>query len=242
MNIAIVEDDAADREYLLDCLAIHADDTKVAMSISSFENATVFLESGSPGRYDLIFLDIYMGNVTGMELAQKLRDAHVSSQIVFVTTSVSHAVTSYEVAATYYLLKPYDYEQFFKMMQTVYSRRKVDEPTIGVKVGHDLETLPLSAIRYVDYADHYVQIHTNTKLMRSYMPFAELEEQLRSFPQFLTCYRNVIVNMDRIEKLEGDHFELEQGESIPISRNRVREMREAYTGYIFFRMKRGGMQ
>ncbi|MEG1746980.1 MAG: LytTR family DNA-binding domain-containing protein [Oscillospiraceae bacterium] len=240
MNIAIVEDDAADREYLLDCLAIHADDAKVPMSISSFENAAVFLGDGSPGRYDLIFLDIYMGDVTGMELAQKLRDAHVGSQIVFVTSSVTHAVTSYEVSATYYLLKPYGYDQFSKMMQTVYSRVKTQEPTIGVKVGHDLETLPLSAIRYVDYADHYVQIHTTTKELRSYMPFAELEEQLRSFPQFLTCYRNMSVNMDKIEKLEGDHFELEQGESIPISRNRVREMREAYTSYIFSRMKRGG--
>ncbi|MEG2176713.1 MAG: LytTR family DNA-binding domain-containing protein [Oscillibacter sp.] len=238
MNIAIVEDDPGDREYLLDCLAIHADDAKTPVSISSFENADAFLGDGSPGRYDLIFLDIYMGNVTGMELAQKLRDIHVSSQIVFVTTSVSHAVTSYEVAATYYLLKPYDYDQFSKMMSAVYSRVSPEEPTIGVKVGHDLETVPLSAIRFVDYADHYVLVHTSTKVLRSYIPFQEIEELLGAYPQFLTCYRNVIVNMEKIEKMEGDHFELEQGESIPISRNRVREMREAYTGYIFSRMKR----
>lgn len=240
MNIAIVEDDAGDREYLLDCLAIYTDDMKTAVTVATFENAAAFLGDGTPGRYDLIFLDIYMGAVTGMDLAQKLRKSHVNSQFVFTTTSVAHAVTSYEVAATYYLLKPYDYGQFANMMAAVEERVRIDEPSIALKVGHDMETVPLASIRYVDYADHYVLLHTATRVIRSYGNFQEMETRLLDYPQFLTCYRNMMINMDKVEKLEGDHFELEQGESIPITRNRVREMREAYTDYIFARLKRGG--
>ncbi|MEG1988536.1 MAG: LytTR family DNA-binding domain-containing protein, partial [Oscillibacter sp.] len=240
LNIAIVEDDAGDREYLLDCIAVYTDDMKTAVSVSTFESADTFLGDGTPGRYDLIFLDIYMVGVTGMDLAQRLRRDHVNSQFVFTTTSATHAVESYEVAATYYLLKPYDYGQFAKMMEAVDGKVRWDTPGIAVKVGHDMETVPLAAIRYVDYADHYVRLHTATRVIRSYGSFQETETRLDSYPQFLTCYRNMMINMDRVDKLEGDHFELEQGESIPITRNRLREMREAYTTYIFARMKRGG--
>ncbi|MEG1858505.1 MAG: LytTR family DNA-binding domain-containing protein, partial [Pseudoflavonifractor sp.] len=192
MNIAIVEDEVSDREHLLDCLAIYADDTNAPLSIATFNHADAFLGDGAPARYDLIFLDIYLGDATGMEVAQKLRDAHVQSQIVFVTTSAAHAVTSYEVSATYYLLKPYDFAQFARMMQAVENRAVKDEPAISVKVGRDLEQIPVSTILFVDYAEHYVQIHTTTRVVRSYMSFKEAEERLRHYPQFLNCYRNMI--------------------------------------------------
>ncbi|MEG2455318.1 MAG: LytTR family DNA-binding domain-containing protein [Oscillospiraceae bacterium] len=238
MNIAIVEDEASDREFLLDCLALFSDDTKNALSISTFDCADAFLNTGTPARYDVIFLDIYLGDATGMEVARKLRDAGLQSQLVFVTTSSAHAVASYEVAATYYLLKPYSYEQFTQMMEAVMNRNNVDETSIAVKVNRGVEKVPLSSILYVDYADHSVFIHTTTRNMRTYVPFQEVEEQLRSYPQFLACYRNVLINMDKVDKLEGDHFLLQKGYSVPITRNCVREMRETYTAYLFARMRK----
>lgn len=239
MNIAIVEDEATDREHLLDCLAMYTDDTQTSISVSTFNNADAFLSDGNPKRYELIFLDIYMGDTTGMELAEKLRQRNINSQIVFVTTSSAFAVASYGVEATYYLLKPYEYKKFISMMQVVMKRIEVPEETISVKIGHGVETIPIATIRYVDYADHYVRIHTSARSIRSHMQFPEIEESLLMNPQFLMCYRNVIINMDKVEKLEGDHFVLEQGIDIPITRNCVRKMRDAYTTYIFSRIKRG---
>ncbi|MEG0765202.1 MAG: LytTR family DNA-binding domain-containing protein [Pseudoflavonifractor sp.] len=239
MNIAIVEDEVSDREHLLDCLAIYADDNKAPLTISTFETADAFLADGTITRYDLIFLDIYMGETTGMELAQRLRAEHVRSQLVFTTTSSAHAVTSYEVGATYYLLKPYDFDQFLRMMQAVMARTEKDEPSVGVKVGRSVEQIPLSSILFVDYSDHFVQVHTPTRIIRSGVAFKDAEERVANYPQFLTCYRNVMINMDKVEKLEGDHFLLQHGHSIPITRGCVREMREAYSAYIFSRMKRG---
>lgn len=107
MKIAIVDDIKGEAERLSGLVArylsthgLFCDQTDL------FASGEAFLEHFEPGRYDIIFLDIYMSGMTGMETARRIREQDTNCSLLFVTTSPDFAIDSYDVNATYYLLKP----------------------------------------------------------------------------------------------------------------------------------------
>lgn len=107
MKIAIVDDIKGEAERLSGLVArylsthgLFCDQTDL------FASGEAFLEHFEPARYDIIFLDIYMSGMTGMETARRIREQDTNCSLLFVTTSPDFAIDSYDVNATYYLLKP----------------------------------------------------------------------------------------------------------------------------------------
>lgn len=82
-----------------------------------------FFKKYSPGVYDLVIMDIYMDTMTGMDAARKLREADDPAALIFITSSDSYAVESYDVRASYYLLKPFDPEKLQKILSSLQIRQ-----------------------------------------------------------------------------------------------------------------------
>ena len=102
-----------------------------------------------------------------------------------------------------------------------------------MKEGYLMTRILVTDIMYVDYHNHYIQIHTSTCQIRSYMSFGEFAPMLDPYPQFLWCYRNCMVNMDYIESFDSSDFILNTGERLPIAKARKQEITQAYANYIF---------
>lgn len=244
VKIAVIDDEQMDREFMLDSLARYGRERHVLLETEAFESGEAFLQKfeqdGPPGPsgYSIIFLDIYLTGMSGMETARRIRGRDSECLLVFCTASDSHAVDSYRVRAFDYLVKPYGYEQLSEVMQlcdkTLLSRAHY----IEIRQSRVLVRVPLVDILYVDYYKHYVQVHTKQNLYRSYMPFADIAQSLLPYHQFLCCYRNLMINLDEVASMEDKEFVMKNGERIPMARNRRTLLRQRYADYVLEKLER----
>lgn len=104
MNIAIIDDISTDAEALKNIAVSYFEKKQIRAEICHFFSAEEFFEDYQPGKFQILFLDIYMDGMTGMEAARRIRRQSDNCILVFVTTSSDFAVESYDVGASYYLL------------------------------------------------------------------------------------------------------------------------------------------
>lgn len=240
LKIAIVDDSSKDRAILLESICRYAKAKAILVHVTEYASGEALLESAQLTSIDAVFLDIYMNGQSGMEVAQRLRNMGLSCRIIFVTTSPEFGVQSYRVGAFYYVLKPYDYDDIACVMDKLEFSAQKSSRYIKVKEGRDWLKILLADILYADYSNHYVQIHTESRIVRTYMKFSEFEKILADCGEFLSCYRCIIVNMDRIKKVDDLFFLLCNGEYIPINRKRVKEIKACYVEYVFDVLERSG--
>lgn len=108
------------------------EDRQIMVQIQSFSSPAAFWKAYTPGKYDLIFLDIYMDQDNGMDVAVRIREAGDSCSLIFVTSSDAFAVASYDVQAAYYLLKPLDTAKLMKVLDTIQIKNAQDVRYIEV--------------------------------------------------------------------------------------------------------------
>ncbi len=240
MRIAVVEDNMENRAQLLQDLHQYLEKTAIRATIDTFEKGRDFLETMRMKTFDMVFLDVFLEpEVSGMDVAYRIREKDQDCKIVFTTVSESFAVESYQVRAFDYLVKPYQYERLQWTMERFAKESQIVTRYIQIKTGRIYRKVLLSDIIYADYDNHYIQIHTAKEMLRSYMPFGELAEMLQEYPQFLYCYRNCIINMDEVTVYENGDFVMSNQERIPVYRKLRTAMKQAYADYIFAKMNRG---
>lgn len=232
MKIAVLDDFAICRDDVHKCLhryfqENYAGETPV---IDDFECGEDFLASFTPASYDMIFIDQYMTGITGMDTARKIREKDRLTALVFVTVSRDHAIESYEVRASGYLVKPYEYSDFEKMMALA----EIEKIRAGRFIRVAQENILLREILWCDRDAHYVQIHTDRSgLLRFRLPSGELTRMLAPYPQFLTCYKGCVINMDRVDYMDNLDFVMDTGERIPFPKRNRTKIEMTYHTYLF---------
>lgn len=233
MNVAIVDDSIMDRQYLQKNIEHFCRQHKVHIQIKSFDSGKDFYHILAAQTFDLVFLDIYLDNTNGMQIAEGIRQKDDKCQIIFTTSSQEHAVKAFRLRALDYLVKPYTYDQLEDAMLRWQKAMKRFTHYIELKEGRHYTRVLTSDIVYTDYYNHYIQVHTTHSIIRSYMSFADFAPLLDKYPQFLWCYRNCMVNMDYIKSMDDKDFTLTTDERIPIARARKSEIQQAYANYLF---------
>ena len=233
MRLAIVDDNAADRERLCALLLRWADESAVPLAPppAEFSDGETFLSGFVPGRFDIVFLDIYMDNLDGMETARQLRAQDPRCRLVFTTTSTEFAVDSYEVDAAYYLVKPFSYGRLCQAME----RCGISLLELGQAVilpGG--ERLPLHPIVYTEYQNRHVVVHNMDGTTREVaMSQGDFSALLLTYPYFCDCFKGILVNFEAVDKLLTDRFVLKEGSTVPISRLKYRQVREQFLRFTY---------
>lgn len=167
---------------------------------------------------DLIFLDIHMPDLSGIELAQILpRDM----KVIFTTAYSKYAVKGFEVAAIDYLLKPISFKRFLNACTRVQNRlgEKTDvkeiEKYLFVKDGYDFVRIDLSKLLYVQSDNNYVTFRENSKQVVARMTLTDTFEKLPE-DKFVRVHKSFVVAINKIEKVER-HQLIIQNKRIPIS-------------------------
>lgn len=239
MNIAIIEDSGQKLSLLERCLQSYLSSRQVYRVIDTYTSGEAFLENWPSKSYDLVFLDILMEGISGIEVARKIRETDSECLLIFISSSKEYALQGFEVRAFDYLLKPLSEERFQKTMDLCQNELAKHIRYIEVKESRTLVKIPLNEIIYTDYYNHYIQIHTAARLIRSYQQFDVFSPLLLCYPQFLCCYRNCIVNMDHVDSVDKHDFVMENGERVPITRGNRNSIYQQYADYQFLKINGG---
>ena len=131
MNIAIVDDSESDRQLLQELLIRYFDISGISITIYPFQSGELFLAGLSHHSFDLVFLDIFMDEITGMDAAHKLLEAGCDCTIIFLTSSREYALEGYEVGAFRYLLKPLTYDKLEDTLNPFLRKFRGEASTYG---------------------------------------------------------------------------------------------------------------
>ncbi|MEF9939500.1 MAG: LytTR family DNA-binding domain-containing protein [Clostridium sp.] len=236
MNIAILEDSKSELEQLTRYIQIYFSEHRIFRTVDIYSDGESFLANWKNKSYDLIFLDIMMGKITGIDVARQIRKTNTDCVIIFVSVSTEFALQGFEVRAFDYLVKPISQERFEHTMDLCHDELIKHVRCIEVKESRTIIKLPLQDIIYTDYYNHYIQIHTANRMIRSYQQFDTFAPLLLFYPQFLCCYRNCIVNMDYIANVDKNDFIMTTGERVPIIRANRHTIYQEYANYQFLKL------
>ncbi len=234
MRIALVDDEPvllqSIKTLFRQCLQETATEINRMDCFDSFDS---FLQAWSAGSYDIILLDIFMGDRNGVDLARHIRQTDPDVVLAFCTSSNEYASESYEVGAGYYLQKPVTREKLLAMLRRL-DLRKIQRNRV-IQLPDGFKCL-LRQILYTEYSNHTVTFHLQNGQPHSvYMNHAQAVELL-PYRQFYGINKGCIVNFAMVKKLSGSEFLMENGEVLPISRRRFKEVSESYTRYRFEQM------
>lgn len=215
MNISciIVEDEplALERtkEYALRLPFLHL--------LASFDNALDALTFLRTNKVDLIFLDINLGEVSGIQL---LETSAITSQVILTTAYQEHALKGFDLKVADYLLKPFTFERFVQAVDRVRDgppQRETLTPNshIFVKVEHRLERVTLREIIFIEGMRDYRKIHAADRRLLTPQTFAEFERQV---PPHIVCrvHKSYMVALNKIDSVEKGHIRIKD-RIIPIS-------------------------
>lgn len=192
LRIAITDDLNSEREKLSS--AIIAPFSKVGLNVGNIDEYTSgeeLLRQFSAGRYDLIFLDIYMGGMSGVETAKRIRTLDKNVMLVFVTTSNEFASESYAVKANFYLLKPVRAESIKQLAETVAQQLKNTGCAAALPDG---TVIPLSSLVYTSCSGHYVNVFlVGNEPLKIRTTHKIMEESLSKYEGVISCNKGVLV-------------------------------------------------
>jgi len=233
MRIAIVDDIASEREELRSRLLPQLARLSLNAEIFEYERGEDFLDAAESEPFSMVFLDIYMDGISGVETARRLRAADADCILIFTTTSTDHALEGFQVRALQYLVKPYEDRELEELFNEVSDRLPDSEPFLDFHSTEGTARLRLSEILYAEHFQHQIYIHSpggrTTIVRQTFREFAASLDDNR----FFLCSRGVIVNLEHAEDFDGKNFILADGAKIPVSRSLVKEARLAFSDFLF---------
>lgn len=229
MRIAVCEDNQLQRDIIVHLLNRCSAERSLPVELVSYEygmNLLYDVEEGA--HFDIAFLDIYLLDTMGNELAHRLRSLGYRGKIVFLTASPDFAVEGYDVAASGYLLKPISYERLKTMVDRI--TEHVDLNTYQVQRRATVTRIAHRDILYIESSNSKCMIHTvSGGVHTAYKTLNTIEQELND-PCFLRCHQSYLVNMDHVRQI-GKEILLSNGEMIPIRQRGVKPVRQAYMAY-----------
>ena len=183
---------------------------EITRQFTSALKALEFLRSES---VDLIFLDINMPDISGIEFLKSLT---TKPEIIMTTAYSEFAVESYELNVTDYLLKPFEFERFLTAVNKVKTVAANDaEPYIFIKSGYEHIRVELQHLKYIKAEGNYVAFYSDKEKILTRMKFADAEILLPSHT-FIKVHRSFVINKNYVIKVEKHQVHIEN-ETIPLS-------------------------
>lgn len=238
MRIAVVDDFQKDRDMLALWVEGYIKEKRVDWELFCYPGGEEFLKDFSSGKFQVVFMDIYMNGMNGMETAKQIRMRDQECRIIFSTSSDQYAVMGYSVQAFDYLVKPYKKERLWELMERLMEQFSRHDRYIEVKEERIVKRVWVDTILMAELVGHYVWIYTSDQTIKTRMKIKELAELLDD-GRFLECYRNILINMDFVEKLGADEFLLRGGKKAPIQESRMKTVRQIFSDYMFEKARKG---
>lgn len=237
MRIAVIDDIPQDRKAAITLAKEYFIQRKeyenMQIFFDEYDSGEAFLKSYIKGVYDILFLDIYMKSLSGIDIARKISLGDENCHIIFFTSSDEHYPESYEVHAKGYITKPLK-ESTFSFCNTMdYVMKQLSSQFSGVTLFlNGVEAFcAFRDILYFEMNNSKLYFHLFEKSFEVSGKYSNYSQELLKDNRFLECYRNLIVNMDYIQSCDENNFQLKNNEKIPFSRRKKQMVLNQYMKY-----------
>ncbi len=185
------------------------------------------------GPIDILFLDIQMKNMDGMETARKLRADRFRGSLIFITVLKEMVFQSFEVQAYDYLVKPVDKKQFEKTMDRLYtSMCSASGDSLLVQKGYEGRIIPKDEIVFCEIIERKIYLNlASCEVVDYYERIENLETKLDEY--FFRCHRSYLINLKHLKGYKNGTAYMDNGKEIPVSRLRSKE----FSGVVLQYMK-----
>ena len=237
MRIAVCDDDRTIREELFRLIQKQVSEADI-MEYQSGEELI-----NARGNFDIYFLDIEMGEVSGMDIARRIREQEENGRqrsiIIFVTGYREYMEAAFDVNAFHYLIKPIDTEKFSEVFRRAWKEAAVfyeqEKKYIIVKSSGTQQKILLKNIYYIESGNKKVIFHTTDGTLEVYGKMEELEKGLGN--TFYRCHRCYLVNMEKISAYSADNIQVINGDNLLLARKKYSDFIKTYMRYV----KNGGI-
>lgn len=201
-NCIIVDDEPASRELLRRYIS----ETERLNLLGECKHAMEANEFLKKERIDLMFLDINMPRISGIQF---LRTLSTPPKVIFTTAYPQYAVEGFELDAVDYLLKPFSFERFLKALNkytsTLETHINPEDRTILLKSNKKLYRISISDIVYLEATGDYVKVFYGTQMIMVHSTFSDLLEQVAS-PKLVRIHRSFALAIDKFDHIDGNQI------------------------------------
>lgn len=202
--------------------------------IRQFQSGTELLETNE--QFDIIFLDILMKGLNGMDTAKRIRERACSKLLVFISSSPDYVWESYEVEAFWYLVKPVSEKKLEQVLRRAVAKAEEGpQEYLIIQKERRPRKLFLKDICYFEIRGRVIELHGTEGVLPYYGQLGDLEKQL-SGKGFFRCHKSIVVNLAYVDTYSHQEVVLENGERLPIARRRY----ESFCQTLLEDMKRRG--
>ncbi|GFH92090.1 MAG: response regulator transcription factor [Lachnospiraceae bacterium] len=229
--IAICDDEKHMSAHIRSCVSDFFRKKNRETSLRMFSSGEELLSYN--GQIDILFLDIQMKGMDGMETARKLRADQFRGFLVFITVLKEMVFQSFEVQAYDYLVKPVDKKQFEKTMERLYaSMQNAREDSLLVQKGYEGRIIPKDEIVFCEVIDRKIYLNlASGDVVDYYERIENLEAKLDK--HFYRCHRSYLINLKHLKGYKNGTACMDNGKKIPVSRLRSKE----FSGVVLQYMK-----
>lgn len=231
LRIAVCDDEAIDRRQAADLTHEIMAAEGLPCGISSYENAEGLLSAIRGGtQFHILLLDVMMEGLDGMELAAALRKLGDGTAIIFFSTNREMALRGYEVSAARYLAKPLQMPQLREALLYCY-KTFCEKKEILLQTSNGQRRIRLSSILYAEAMERVTKLVLADRLEELSLKFSALSALLPE-RQFVLCHRSYLVNLDHIAYIRSRELELTNGEVLPLSKYRQKDLQKQFVDYL----------
>lgn len=230
MNIAIVDDNKKDALLLDKYIKRYFSENEQAYKTYIYENGLDFLDELEKN-FDIVFMDVEMPFLNGIQTAAKMREADETTVLVFITNMAQYAIHGYEVNAIEFMVKPVGYYNFSDKMSKALKFVKRDaEKVILLKNEEMVAKIPISSVYYLEKDKNYIIFHTKNGDFKERGSMNDMEEKLKG-TCFSKCIAGCLVNLQHISKMSKDAVWVKDV-CIPISRTQKKAFVKDFTDFL----------
>lgn len=230
--IAVCDDLSEERVALAQMIRSCCQAREVDAKLHLFSSGEELLDAFRPGRFPIVFLDIFMDGLSGIDTARQLRRRDGQCSLVFATTSLDHGMESFEVQASDYLVKPFRLQDVDGALAWCLTHMPENCRCLSVCSKWEQVEIPLWSVEYIEIRGHQAYIHTEERVIVARRGMGELEAEIAN-DNFLRCHRSFLVNMSHVDGLERNAFRMDSGDLVPIGSTGAAGVREQFIRWAF---------
>lgn len=230
IHIAICDDEPCMSDALRQMVSAFFCRKNIDTMITQYTSGEQLLRSQK--KIDILFLDIQMGGLSGMETAKKLRRRKFKGFLIFITVLREMVFDAFEVQAFDYLVKPIDETRFEHMMGRLLSSLQ-DAGSAGLLIqkGYESSIIPFEDIVFCEIIDRKVYVHlVSSEIIDFYDRIDHLETKLDD--SFFRCHRSFLIHLKYLKSYKNGTAYMENGKEIPVSRLRSKEFSSVILRYM----------